>query len=138
MKLGTSVGVGSATTIKLDKTKQTQLPVPYTHCTPQSTLGPIDQSTAYTESYCVDICIQQQFLRRCGCISKSFHFAYRQVEESNFTVCGFVEKFGINISVNVKKVGQMLCDQSFTPNKSICLEECLSPCQEYQYSSSVT
>jgi len=72
MLYGTDMGSRSATTIVLDQTKQVRLPSSYTHWTPQKTLGPVDESTPYTETYCFSVCIQQQLLRQCGCFSISY------------------------------------------------------------------
>jgi len=137
MKLGIDGGSGFATTIVLDQTKQTRLPAPYSSCTTEGTLGSVDNSNPYTQPYCVSICQQQQCLDKCGCIKKEFQFTYSQLVESNFSVCSFIEWISNGSSLNFKQLGQMLCDQSFKPNESACYKQCLSPCQEYQYSSNV-
>jgi len=51
MKLGIDMSTGLATTIVLEQTKHTRLPPPYTQYAPQNTLGPVDESTPYTQTY---------------------------------------------------------------------------------------
>jgi len=137
MKSGIDCGAGSVTTIVLEQTKQTRLPAPYTDCTTQKTLGPGDEFNPYTGESCVDACIQQQYVNKCGCLSNSFHFTYKQMEESNFSDCKFVQATSDNSSLNFKQAGQLLCYYAFSPDNSACSKGCLPACEVYKYSTNV-
>jgi len=139
MKLGMGVANGMSTTVKLEQTKLTRLPDPYSNCTPQKTLGLVDESTSYTKAYCVDVCFQRQYLQKCGCVESTLQFAHSQLQDANFKVCGNVSvSKDTNNSFNWDGVNQMLCVDALTDDQSGCQKECLTPCEEYQYSWSIS
>jgi len=60
------------------------------------------------------------------------------VDESNFSVCKFIEVFSDNKSTSFKEIGQLLCVEKFQPNQIACQEKCSAACEEYQYRTTVT
>jgi len=141
MKLGMSIGIGMSTTIAIDQTNVAHLPDPYSHCTTQKTLGPLDEMTSYTTAYCVDTCLQHQYIKQCGCIVSSLQFTNSQLKAVNFSMCGNLSITSLNngsYSFNWDRVNQILCSNTVVQNRIKCEKECLTPCQEYQYGASIS
>jgi len=84
-------------------------------------------------------------LREFGCVSTDFDVSYNQVKESNIPVYHFIDAFRIvngsfvdDPLIIFKEVALMLCGLSFVADLSACDDKCLSSCDEYKYSNSVT
>jgi len=138
MKLGISVGPGTETTITLSQTTIIHLPAPYSNCTLVEVLGsPVDNYT-YTDAYCFEVCLQNQYLAKCGCIYSTLQFTTDQFISSNNTFCG---KFGISktqSSSNWNGLGQLVCAVDLPVDRDSCNAACLTPCRQLKYATSVT
>jgi len=138
MKLAMNIGPGMDTTITLTQTAQVHLPDPYSTCTTLQTLGPVNQSATYTQDYCYDVCFQKQFLQHCGCLSINYQFTDNQIKASNNTFCG---SLGISDSANWNNweaVDELNCFVNIQLDSKVCDDECLIPCQQFKYSTSIS
>ena len=138
---GFDVGPGTETTIKIIPTKRTRLDKPYNPngCTSQPYL---DGSTdLYTTNACVQICLQEQILNQCNCLSNSYKFSASQLSRANSTKCGnmsLLQYDDITIDHPAGLV-QLVCVSLATEDYASCNAKCQLPCVEniYEYTYGV-
>ena len=138
---GVDVGPGTETTIKLIPTKVSRLDKPYNPagCTSQPYL---DGSTdLYTTTVCVRICIQEQIVNQCKCVSNSLKYSPAQLARVNSTKCGNMSllDYGNITTERPEGLVQLMCVSLVTIDYNSCNAKCLLPCKEniYEYTYGV-
>jgi len=131
MKLGMVVSPGTETTISISQTVTSRLSYPYSNCTTETRLG----FSKYTKNYCVEVCIQEQFLRKCGCIMSLYQFTEQQLKDANHTICGNLNITRLERLISWQGFGHYVCAELFKKDKAICDTQCLVPCTEYNYAT---
>jgi len=130
------IGPGMETTIRLDQTQVSHLPLPYTDCMTLNTFnldnGRIMSNDTYTEDSCFQVCRQQDVIDHCECFTDYLMHTSEQLTMANYTVCGNLSLNSHESSVNLKGIDQLLCYEELLVPKDMCLEQCKVPCQEYQ------
>ena len=134
---GISIGPGTETTIKVDSTQRTRLHYPYSKsdCTDQTFL-PYSNGDLYGYENCQSVCLQQQVVDSCHCLSSSYKYTDQQVQQTNSTICGNVSWIGeVNL---LKALKDLQCISNVKIEFDKCDRMCLFPCKEtyYEYSGS--
>jgi len=136
MKLGMSVAPGMETTMTVSQIKRTRLPAPYSNCTQDRTYNSSD--ITYTGEYCVDVCLQGQFLAQCKCILSTLQFTDQQLSEAQSTICGNLSITSNTSTINWDGLEKVVCAATFNPDEGACMQQCYTPCLAYKYSASIS
>ena len=124
MSFGLNIGPGMETNILLTQTLRTRLGQPYSNCTNQQHLTGDNTSDAYTQLYCVNTCVQQQIVDKCGCISNVMtQYTMVQLRKVNYQICPAANDGTISA-----------CEESVIQSSvgAGCNAACVLPCSENQ------
>ena len=85
---------------------------------------------------CVDVCIQEQVIQKCGCLDYTFQFTSEQLERTNHTVC-----YNLSMLDHIGDTNPNLHDQISNPvcnfmedyDLDACDQLCLQPCVDITY-----
>ena len=138
---GVNVGPGTETTFKVIPTKISRLNKPHNPdgCTSQPYL---DGSTdLYTTTACVRICIQEQILSQCKCLSNNYKVSPDQLVRANSTKCGNMSilEYGNITTEHPAGLVQIICVPLATIDYNSCNAKCQLSCKEniYEYTYGV-
>jgi len=138
MKLGVNIAPGMEATITLSQTELIHLSAPYSNCTNQKMFDPSTKYSTYTADFCFEVCLQKQYLAKCGCIYSTLQFTLDQLIEANLTICGNLSITEANSSISWHGLHQLVCAELLSVHRDACNTKCFTPCQEFKYATSVT
>lgn len=134
---GLSIGPGTETTFTIQSLSRTRLPYPYNdiNCTNREYSGMF----FYSQSLCIEVCMQESVIKKCRCLSLNFHFTQDQMESVGGILCGNMS--GEDLSVACKHgekrvpkfASQLACEESVMYEENFCAKECLPSCKETSY-----
>ena len=119
---------GVETSVRIKPFATTLLGPPYRDCTNQEYVdfnGSDTDFYVYSRHFCRSLCIQESFVRKCGCISVDIHASESLYK--NYPYCGM-----INDDFNVTL--QSLHCLEKTNTTAFCKALCRPPCQRLSYS----
>ena len=155
---GVSISPGTETTVSIVPLNRTRLKKPWsdTDCTDETHLNGSD-TEMYSFEACRDVCIQEEVVNTCGCLSGFHQFTENQRIHVGGRVCGNQSLNEIwkdmvktpnwtnNMSVwltgpkAVRGVNEIICLwHGIDYDMDHCRDQCLLPCKEYTYSSSTS
>ena len=151
MKQGINLSPGTESTFFVDMMNRTRLKYPYNkwNCTSNEYLN--ITGYLYTINDCIELCIQEQIVSSCGCISINHIFSKAQLIKANRLLCGNMSNFGAGNSqwdgpANTgtfygnrtqyypEFLKRLACMNSIkTSSNNDCFNQCLLPCKEVIY-----
>ena len=139
---GFDVGPGKETTIKLIPTMVIRLDKPYNPDGCPSQLYTDGSSDLYTANACIQICLQEQILNQCNCLSNSFKYSPAQLVRANSKKCGNLSllDYGQITTAHPAGLVQLICVSLAKIDYNSCNAKCLVPCKEniYEYTNGMT
>lgn len=151
MKQGINLSPGTESTFFVDMVNRTRLKYPYNkwNCTNNEYLN--ITGYLYNINDCIELCIQEQIVNSCRCISINHIFSNTQLIKANRLLCGNMSNFGDGFSQwdGPKNTGafyanktqyspdflkRLACLNSInTSSNDDCFNKCLLPCREVIY-----
>ena len=134
------ISAGTASIVRISQTNRVRLSKPYNDrdCTNQQYL-PGSDTERYTYDGCFSVCLQDIVITNCNCISPYYHFTKGQLKSANYIFCGNFSADNLddfNKRQNMSKCGEK--HQTYTNFENDCENECLMPCNEIIYSTSIS
>ena len=131
LKKGISLAPGTETDVSIIHTNLERLDKPYNPrgCTKQKEFMTYS-SESYTQSHCIEYCIQNKIFKECGCVAHWF-----AIPESleNVYVCGNLSQALIDHDYQRQMRG-INCSRNISKETNECMVDCLIPCSEKKYS----
>ena len=144
MKDGFDVSPGLSVTYNVRVTKYTRLGYPYSNCTKQEKLVVRnavdakyeDQTYTYSATTCADLCLQRYIQINCKCADASLPLlSADEMPPGEIKFCGRLSEDEQQRREVFKDIA---CAEEAREQSENCSHQCPSPCQEHQYSVSMS
>ena len=132
---GLNIGPGTETNLRIALTRRERLDKPYSQqgCTNQKYID--GSQDLYTMDGCVGVCIQQQMIDQCGCVSYMYKFTNAQLESVDGMFCSNLSLLVDEHIDLADKVGiiSYICSYWASLDFNTCSGKCQLPCKERYY-----
>ena len=141
MKVGEAASPGTESTIRLTQIRRRRQAPPYGDCVEPYFIATMDprREELYTTEKCVGLCLQQQVVDACGCVSRILPFNYSQLAAvGDPPLCGNQSLLVGGDVVGDRKAilkfaRRIVCAKTAPVSSETC--DCPEPCTEYTYAA---